>query len=89
MHGRQTSYTNRTFTSLQFGIFFRIFERMVVFIRFFAQLKWSGCIYMLTVVSGLINNCSTLITLIGLDVQVLNNVFQLRCTVDLEMLVSS
>ena len=35
MHGRQTSYTNRAFNSLQFGVFYGIFERTVDFLRFF------------------------------------------------------
>ena len=57
MHGRQTLYTNRTFTSLQFGLFFEIFEQTVEFFGFFfAQLKWSGRIYTLAAVRGL-NKC--------------------------------
>ena len=57
MHGRQTSHTNRTFNSLQFGVFYGIFELTVDFLRFFfAQLKWSGRVYMLTAVSGLNNH---------------------------------
>ena len=55
MHRRQTLFTNRTFNSLQFGVFYGIFERLVYFLRFFVQLKWSGRVYMLTVVSGLMN----------------------------------
>ena len=35
MHGRQTSYTNRAFNSLQFGVFYGIFERTVDFLRIF------------------------------------------------------
>ena len=46
MHGRQTSYTNRTFNSLQLGVFCGIFERMVDFLRFFCATKvvWT-CIH--------------------------------------------
>ena len=29
MHGCQTSYTNRAFNSLQFGVFYGIFKRTV------------------------------------------------------------
>ena len=48
-----TSYTKRTFNSLQFSVFYGIFERTVDFLRiFFLQLKWPGRIYMLTAVSG-------------------------------------
>ena len=53
MHGCQTSYTNRAFNSLQHGVFYGIFERTVDFVRFFAQLKWSGRVYTLMAVSGL------------------------------------
>ena len=53
MHGRQTSYTNRAFTSLQFGVFYRIVERTIDFYDFFAELKWSGRVYTLMAVSGL------------------------------------
>ena len=47
MHGRQTLYTNRTFNSLQFGVFYGIFERTVDFLRFFlcaTKVVWT-CIY--------------------------------------------
>ena len=53
MHGRQTSYTNRTINFLQFGVFYGIFEPMVDFYDFFSQLKLSGRVYTLTAVSGL------------------------------------
>ena len=54
MHGRKTLYTNRAFNSLQFDVFYGIFERTVDFLRFFfAQLKLSGRVYTLTTVSGL------------------------------------
>ena len=39
MHGRQTSYTNRAFNSLQFGVFYGIFERTVDFLCFFCATK--------------------------------------------------
>ena len=46
MHGRQTSYTNRAFNSLQFGVFYGIFERTVDLLRFFCATKvvWT-CIH--------------------------------------------
>ena len=46
MHRRQTLYTNRTFKSLQFGVFYRIFKRTVDFLRFFCATKvvWT-CIH--------------------------------------------
>ena len=46
MHRRQTSCTNRTFNSLQFGVFHGIFERTVDFLRFFCETKvvWT-CIH--------------------------------------------
>ena len=54
MQRRQTSYTNRTFKSLQFGVFYRILKKeQLIFYDFFAQLKWSGRVYTLTAVSGL------------------------------------
>ena len=54
MHGCQTSYTNRAFNSLQFGIFTGFLKERLIFYDFFAQLKWSAHVYMLTAVSGLI-----------------------------------
>ena len=45
MHGRQTSYTNKTFNSLQFGVFYGFFNERLNFKDFFAQLKCSGRIY--------------------------------------------
>ena len=63
MHGRQTSYTNRTFNSLQFSVFYGLFERTVDFLRFFAQLKWSRRVYMLTAVSWLKNDMSLYYTI--------------------------
>ena len=53
MHGRQTSYANRTFNLYSLVYFTGFFERFVDFLQFFAQLKWSGRIYTLMAVSGL------------------------------------
>ena len=46
MHRRQTLYTNRAFNSLQFGVFYGIFEKTVDLLQFFCATKvvWT-CIH--------------------------------------------
>ena len=55
MHRHQISYTNRALILYSLVYFTGFLKERYDLLRFFAQLKWSGRLYMLTAVSGLIH----------------------------------